>query len=150
MLQPWLPSLEAFESASAWFSHALISPTALLVPDVKWSEVGPGLLVQHSKIGQLCKGCDISLGYCKNQTLRLLHALEGYLAIRGLPSGLLFCHMDGLPLAKQQFWAVTSQALKTLGLPEVWFCTYLHYIGIAFIVRAMGYPPINKKATGIK
>lgn len=51
----------------------------------------------------------------------------------------MFCHVDGSPLTRYQFWADTAKALRELGLDGVKFGTHSFRIGAVSTAAAMGY-----------
>lgn len=68
-------------------------------------------------------------------------ALTDYLTLRGSEGegGFLFRHIYASPLARHQFWAITSMSLDGIGLAGRHFCTHSFRIRAASVVSAMGY-----------
>lgn len=113
---------------------------ALQRGDVAFTEGTVSIRIRGSKTDQKQKGATIQLGRCSDSELCPVTALGRYLELRGTEPGFLFCHEDGSPLTKYQFWAVTGQALARLGLQGVKFGTHSFRIGAASTAAAMGYP----------
>ncbi|XP_054831298.1 uncharacterized protein LOC129326975 [Eublepharis macularius] len=116
------------------------SGRALVMQDLKFKGKAAILRVRRSKTDQRGFGCEITLGPCAEQELCPVRALRLYVQARGESPGVLFCHSDGRPLTKYQFWAVTGRALGKLGFSGVRFATHSFRIGAASTAAAMGYP----------
>lgn len=97
------------------------------------------ILIRSSKTDQLGKGKSLVLETCGEAELCPVRALSQFLTVRKVGGGILFCHVDGPPLTRYQFWVVTSKALRELGLNGVKFFTHSFRIGVASAAAAMGY-----------
>lgn len=108
--------------------------------DVQFTGAGVTLKLRCSKTDQFYRGNIIKLGFCSLGDLCPVLALQKYVSVCGPTPGLLFRHMDGTPLTRHQFWAVTSKALSFLGLAHFRFGTHSFRIGAASTAASLGYP----------
>ena len=58
------------------------------------------------------KGCIVKLGKCSIVEFCPVCSMQEFLAEKGVRQGKWFCHRDGTPLMKFQFWRVIFKALQ--------------------------------------
>ncbi|XP_060624523.2 uncharacterized protein [Anolis sagrei] len=124
------------------------SHRALLVSDVMFFQEKIDIRIRMSKTDQGSKGQIVSLQRCGDDDLCPVQAMRQFATLRGSEGTYLFCHQDGTPLTKYQFWSVTSRALDTLGMGHLKFGTHSFRIGAASAAAAMGYDKEAVKAVG--
>lgn len=124
------------------------SRAALQLSDVVWSPEKLSVWVRRSKTDQVGQGALIELGVCSIKSLCPVGAMRSYLDLRGESKGYLFCHRDGFPLTKFQFWKITGLALDRVGLSGLRFGTHSFRIGAASTAAALGYGPDAIKKLG--
>lgn len=109
----------------------------LLYWDVELHDNSVHLYIWSSKNDQLSKGRQIKWLTCTDKLLCPVSPMRSFLIIRDPLPGTLFCHSDGSPLTKFQFWSVTSKALDVLGLQGVKFATHSFRIVAASTAAAL-------------
>ncbi|XP_067323141.1 tyrosine recombinase XerC-like [Anolis sagrei] len=124
------------------------SHRALLFSDVKIFQESMEVTIRSSKTDQGSRGQVLRLLKCGEEELCPVMAMTRFTALRGNGGGYLFCHQDGKPLTKFQFWAITAKALDLLGLGHLKFGTHSFRIGAASAAAVMGYKSEEIKALG--
>ncbi|XP_067323198.1 integrase/recombinase xerD homolog [Anolis sagrei] len=125
-----------------------LSQRALLFSDVTISDQQLQIIVRSSKTDQRGKGSLISLSPCSDADICPVLAITQFRVMRGSTSGYFFCHHDGGPLTKYQFWSITDKALKLLGLGHLKFGTHSFRIGAASTAANLGYATERIKSLG--
>lgn len=120
---------------------------ALLYQYVQFTESGVTIRVKRSKTDQLGKGSQIVIGFCEVTNLCPVRALWEFISLWGEALSFLFCHANGTPLTKDQFWMVSSKALDNVGLQGARFGTHSFCIG-AVSTAAMGFSPAAIQRVG--
>ena len=121
---------------------------ALLLSDVNCSDKGVVIMLRRSKTDQKGRGARIVLHPSVLPDICPVRALTAYFAKRGNNAGFLFCHSDGGPLTKYQFWTVAKRALVATGLEGFKFGTHSFRIGAASTAAASGFKAQEIKAIG--
>lgn len=119
------------------------SDRALRLENVQFSGDSMGVWICWSKTDQRQRGVLLNLGPSGFRDLCPVLALREYLVLCGPSPGVLFCHVDGSPLTRFHFWAVTKHALAALGLQWVQFGTHSFQIGAASTAAVMGYSSVD-------
>ncbi|KAJ7341559.1 hypothetical protein JRQ81_005805, partial [Phrynocephalus forsythii] len=70
------------------------------------------------------------------------------LDVEGDRDGYLFCHQDGVPLTRYQFWKIKSAALARVGVPGARFGTHSFQIGATSTAASLGYDPARIQSIG--
>lgn len=107
--------------------------------DVSVSSDQVHILIRSSKTDQSGKGRSLVLNTCDIAELCPVKALTQFLSVRKTGKGVLFCHVDGSPLTRYQFWVVTAKALRNLGQEGIKSGMHSFRIGAASSAAAMGY-----------
>ncbi|XP_067326779.1 integrase/recombinase xerD homolog [Anolis sagrei] len=124
------------------------SQKALIRSDITMSHNCLEIYIRSSKTDQESRGSVITLTQCSAADLCPIQALSQYIAARKPSQGYFFCHQDGSPLTRYQFWTITSKALKALGLPQHKFGTHSFRIGAASTASGLGYGSETIKSLG--
>ena len=95
--------------------------------------------LSRSKTDQTGKGQVISLGCCSVGDLCPVRAILDYVKIHGTSAGELFCQSNLAPLARYQFWTITSHGLQEVGIVGSKFGTHSFHIGAASTAATLGY-----------
>ena len=133
------------------WNRADTSGRAIAISDIALAGAGEGashVRIRFSKTDQRGRSTTITINRGASSQLCPINALEKFLDVRPVSSGLLFIHMDKSPLTRFQFQSVLSSTLAQAGYPAERFKTHSFRIGAATTVAMCGFDSDSIKVLG--